>query len=38
MAENNNSRTNSTEMNDEATISLDSKTQTISINLRASNA
>ena len=38
MPQNNNSRKNSTEMDDEATISLDSKAQTISINLRASNA
>ena len=37
MNENNNSRTNSIEMNDEATNSIESETQTSSINLRASN-
>ena len=37
MAVNNNSRTNSTEMNDEATNSLESQTQTTSINPRAWN-
>ena len=37
MNENNNSRTNSIEMNDEATNSIESETQTSSINPRASN-
>ena len=37
MAENNNSRTNSSEMNDEATTSIESQTQTYGINLRAFN-
>ena len=37
MIENNNSRTNSSEMNDEATNSIESQIQTSSIKLRASN-
>ena len=37
MNENNNSRTNSIEMNDEATNSVESEAQTSSINPRASN-
>ena len=37
MIENNNSRTNSSEMNDEATNSIESQTQRSSINPRASN-
>ena len=37
MIENNNSRTNSNDMNDEATNSIESQTQTSSINPRASN-
>ena len=35
MAENNNSRTNSSEMNDEATNSIESRTKTTSIHPRA---
>ena len=37
MIENNNSRTNSSEMNDEATNSIESQIKTSSINPRASN-
>ena len=37
MIENNNSRTNSSKMNDEATNSIESQTQTSSINQRALN-
>ena len=37
MAENNNSRTNSSAMNNKATSSIESQTQTTSINPRASN-